>query len=433
VVLAMSDDEYVEGDSSSEPATAPGEVPTDDAAPRDAKQGGFDSTAVSDAPVIRRSTKTQHTVEARKAFAKAVLENKSKPAAPSTGAAAELADLDPETAPIAASDDAAKAKAAGTMAPPPKAADILAATPPPAAPPAPSLDPEVRRLKEQLAAERQALAAERAEFEKSRQPPPADVLPDASNLEDYIDHAPRAFRTWLESMRGEKFATDDEFKAEMSDFITQASADVLGVPLPDATRTKLEAALARKAVRTSKVIQTKREAALQAKLEKERKEAEERAANEEVERQWTNAAHVVGQQFAPTQDATGKATASQAAAAYPWLAAEDEPGKIVVDVIRAAMNKDGTQMSWQEASKKANDFLAQQYKTAYERRKPLLGEKPAAPVVTPAAKPAPAETRAPDAAPLPEARVERAPQKWTRDKHVESTKAAFRKMISGQG
>jgi len=425
----MDDNEFPEGDSSSEPATAPGEVPTDDAAPRDAKQGGFDSTAVSDAPVIRRSTKTQHTVEARKAFAKAVLENKSKPAAPPTGAAAEIADLDPEAAPIAASDDAAKAKAAGTMAPPPKAADILAATPPPAAaPPAPSLDPEVRRLKEQLAAERQALAAERAEFEKSRQPAAVPDLPDASNLEDYIDHAPRAFRTWLESMRGEKFATDEEFKAEMSDFITQASADVLGVPLPDATRTKLEAALARKAVRTSKVIQTKREAALQAKLEKERKEAEERATTEQVEREWAAAANAVGQQFAPTQDATGAAKPSQAAAAYPWLAAEDEPGKIVVDVIRAAMNKDGTQMSWQEASKKANDFLAQQYKTAYERRKPLLGEKPAAPAAQAAKPPVAAAPAAPTQPAEP-----RPPQKWTRDKHVESTKAAFRKMISGGG
>jgi hypothetical protein len=424
----MSDDEYVEGDSSSAEADAPGAVPADDAerAPA-AKQGGFDSTSAMDAPVIRRSTKTAHTQEARKAFAAAVLANKSKPPTPPTGAAAELVDLDPEAEPIAAKADVAVAKEKGADAPqPPKAADILA-TPPAAAPPAPSLDPEVRRLKDQLAAEREQLAKERAEIEKSRAAP-VDAPHDALDLERYVDHAPQSFRTWLETMRGDKM-TDDEFKAEISDFITQASADVLGVPLPEATRVRLEAALARKAVRTSKTIQTKREAAAAAKLEAERKALEEKTTTEQLERQWSDAAQAVSGMFAPKADATGAPKPSDAAAAYPWLAAEDEPGKIVVDVIRAAMNKDGTQMSWQEASKKANEFLESQAKRYIEKRKPLIGER-VAPVAPPAAKPAPPPV-AP--APLPEARVvERTSGKWTRDKHVENTKAAFRKAISGQ-
>lgn len=427
------DDDFVEGDSSSAAADAPGVVPTDDAPDRApaAKQGGFDSSSTQDAPVVKRSTKASHTAEARKAFAKAIVEAKSKPAPPPTGAAAELADLDPEaapaeTAPIAASADAAKAKI--------NAADILAAPipTPAAAPPAPSLDPEVRKLREYLTAERQKLEAERAEFDKARAPAPVTAAePTAASLEDYIDHAPRAFRGWLESMRGEKM-TDEEFKAEVSDFITQSSADVLGVPLPDAVRTKLEAQLARKAVRTSKVIQTKREAAAAAKLEAERKAFEERTTTEQLEREWTNAAHAVGSRFSPTQDATGAAKASEAASAYPWLAAEDEPGKIVVDVIRAAVNKDGTQMTWQEAAKRANDYLQQQATGYIEKRKSLLAPKPApvapkppaaaAPVPAAPTPPAPVETRAPAN-----------PSKWTRDKHVENTKAAFRKMIAGQG
>lgn len=428
------DDEYVEGDSGSAAADAPGTIPTDDAPERAAvpKGGGFDSASTHDAPVIRRSTKQSHTVEARKAFAAAILENKAKPP---TGAASEAADLDPEaapSAPIAASADVAAAKAKGADAPkpPPAAADILAATPPPAAPPAPSLDPEVRRLKEQLAAERKALEAERAELEKAKAKPAEPTAPVALGLEDYIEAAPRAFRSWLESMRGEPL-TDDEYKAEVSDFITQSSAEVLGVPLPEATRIRLEAALARKAVKTNRTIQAKREAARTAAEEKARAEAAERQATEELERQWSQAAHAVGTQFQPTADATGKPTASQAAAAYPWLAAEDEPGKIVVDVIRAAAQRDGTQLSWQEAAKKANDFLADQAKSYYEKRKPLLGEKPAAP---PAAKPMAAVTPAPaqpPAAPPAEPRPAANPSKWTRDRHLESTKAAFRKALSG--
>lgn len=431
----MSDDEYVEGDATSEAADAPGTIPSDDA-PRErpeAKQGGFDSSSVSDAPVIRRSTKTAHTAEARKAFAKAILENKSKPAPAPTG---EAAELDPEAAPpepIAAKADVREAKAAAAdppaKAPPPSAADILAA-PPPAAPPAPSLDPEVRRLKEQLAAEREQLAKERAELDKRKAEPPPAPQADALDYERYIDHAPKSYRTWLEAMRGEPM-TDDDFKAELSDFITQASADVLGVPLPEATRTKLDAALARKAVRTSKTIMAKREAARIAAEEKARTEAAERASAEEVERQWTQAAHAVGQQFAPTQDATGAPVASKAAEAYPWLAAEDEPGKIVVDVIRAAMQRDGTQMSWQEASKKANDYLAEQNKRHYEKRKPLLGEAKPAPAA--AAKPAtPAVPPVEKPAPLPEARVVTQPKKWSRESHIESTKAAFRREIAAK-
>lgn len=426
----MSDlEDFPEGDSTSAPADAPGAVPTDDAAPREAKQGGFDSTAVSDAPVIRRSQKTAHTQQARRAFAEAIVANKAKPAPAATG---EAAELDPEAAPIAASADVAAAKAKGADAPKPAAEAILAATPAPAQPPAPSLDPEVRKLKEQLAADRKAFDDRVAEFEKRSTAAPAaaaSAQPAAIGLEDYIDAAPRAFRTWLETMRGEPL-TDDEYKSEVSDFITQSSAEVLGVPLPEATRVRLEAALARKAVRTNKTIQAKREAAAVAKAEADRKALEERTTAEQVEREWEAAARAVGQQFAPLQDAAGKPSPSQAAATYQWLAAEDDPGRIVVDVIRAAAAKDGTQMSWQEASKKANDYLADQYRRAYEKRKPLLG-----PTEAPAAKPPAAVTPAPAASPAPvaEARHPTQSQKWTRDKHLESTKAAFRKALGGQG
>lgn len=424
----MSDDEYVEGDAHSAPADAPGAIPTDDAP---AKQGGIDSASVHDAPVMQNKRATARTQQARKAFAEAILANKKEAAAAPAKPAADADEFDPE-APVAPAvkADIAVAKEAAADATPPKPEAAPVPTPAaPTTPPAPSLDPEVRQLVQQLKAEREKLDAERADWEKSRkaaEPTP----PDTHSLEAYIDSPPAAYRNWLEAMRGEKFATDDEFKSEVTDFITMLSKDVLGVPLPESVLTKLDAAQARKAVRTHKTIQTRREAEAAARLEKERAEAASKAEIERVEQEWGKAASAISGQFSPTTDAEGKPATSAAAKAYPWLAAEDEPGKIIVDVIRAAMTKDGTQLSWQEASQRANDYLATQAKAYYDKRKPLLSASPApaAPAKPVAAAPPPAVapvSKPPTAAP-------QSANKWSRDRHVENTKAAFRAMIAGK-
>jgi hypothetical protein len=228
-------------------------------------------------------------------------------------------------------------------------------------------------------------------------------------------------------MRGEKFATDDEFRGEVSDFVTLLSAEVLGVPLPESIRVRLDATQAKKIVRTHRTIQTRREAAAAAQLEKDRATATEREQVEQVEQEWGKAASALAEQFAPIADAEGKLAVAAAAKAYPWLAAEDEPGKIIVDVIRAAVTKDGTQLSWQEASQRANDYLADHAKKYYDKRRPLLAAAPVAPAPAPiVAKPAPAAT------PTPKQTPPQAPNKWSRDRHVESTKAAFRAMIAGK-
>jgi len=440
--VMADDDEYVEGDSGSGPADAPGVIPTDDDSPKDAaKQGGIDSSSVTDAPLLHKPRSTARTQQARKAFAEAILASKKEPAAPA--APSEADELDPEApaakvAELAATADAAAAKIAGAdpVAPRPATAEV----PKPVAgtPPAPSLDPEVRQLVQQLKAEREQIAAERAtekaEAEKQRKAaePAAPSLPDTHSLEAYIDSPPAAYRNWLEAMRGEKFATDDEFKSEVSDFITMLSSDVLGVPLPENVRVKLDAAQAKKIVRTHKTIQTRKEAAAAAQIEKERAAATEKAEAERVEQEWTKAATVLSQQFAPANDAEGKPAVSATAKAYPWLAAEDEPGKIIVDVIRAAVTKDGTQLSWQEASQRANDYLAESARKYYDKRKPLLGADPVAakPPAPPAAKP----VTTPPAPPVPPKAptVPQSPNKWSRDKHVEATKAAFRTMIAGK-
>jgi hypothetical protein len=252
------------------------------------------------------------------------------------------------------------------------------------------------------------------------------------SIEDYVDRPATSYRAWVEAMRGEKFASDDEFKLEARDFVTAISVDVLGVPLPADERNGLESRQARKAVRVSKTVAARREAQAAEKAERERTEANTRAETERVEQEWTKAAEHLSQMYAPQSGADGKPVQSPTSAAYPWLAAEEEPGKIVVDVIRAAFVKDGTQLSWQEASSQANTYLETHAKKYYDKRRPLLSTAaPAAPAAP--AKPA-APVAAKPAAPLPVARVvsggDDKTAKWSKERHTEGSKAKFREAFA---
>lgn len=421
----LEDEGFVEGDAGSTAADAPGVVPADDDAPRATeraalKAGTFDSTSVtSDAAVLRRPGKNARAAESRKAFAEAILASKAKNAEVAATARPATDEFDPEAEPAAQAVPAA---------PVPAGAAIVAA-PAPAAPPAPSLDPEVRRLRDEAKAERDRLNAERAEWDRQRAAPPAPAAPatpGAPSYEDYVDRPSGAYRNWLESMRGEKFTSDDEFRLEARDFVTSISADVLGVALPEGERNGLESRLARKAVRVSKTAATRREAELAAKSERERSEAETKAAEARVEQEWDTAASHVSQMFAAAAGADGKPVTSSAATSYPWLASYDEPGKIVVDVIRSALVKDGTQLSWQEASKKADEYLAAEAKKFYDKRAPLLAAKPAA-VAKPDVPAPPAPPTKP--APTPAQRVNPQPElatKFSKEKHLQDSLAKFR-------
>ena len=336
--------------------------------------------------------------------------NAAKPA--TEAPKAERDEYDPEasaaTAPIAAKADVAAAKAAAADVP------AEAAQPDAATPPAPSLDPEIRRYREQLKQREEALAAREAELAKQKPAEPA-VAALPADIEAYLDNAPSWLRGTFESMRGDKM-TEDEFKSEVADLITMLSSDVLGVPLPENVRTKLEAAQAKKMVRTHKTILSRKEAEAQARAEKERAAATEKAEAERVEREWQSAAEKL----------TGHVQTEAVAKTYPWLAAEDDPGAAIVDVIRSFLNRDGTKLAWHEAAKMADDYLRDEHTKAYQKRQALFSAGTA-----PAAKPAaPAAPKVADPAPKPA--VTTTPsgnQKWSREKHMENTRAAFRRML----
>lgn len=418
----MSDDEFPEGSADSEAADAP---ETDVPRGSDAKQGGIDSSSTTDAPVQRTNRAAHRTQAARKAFAEAIVTRKAEAAnKPPT----EVDDLDPEAPmipeakPLAALADIAKAKAAAADAPAAEAAK----------PPAPSLDPEVRQMREAAKREREQLAADRAEFEKSKAKPEAVALAatpsQVPDLESYIDNAPSWLRNTFEAMRADKMS-DEEFKSEVADLITMLSGDVLGVPLPENVRIKLEAAQAKKMVRTHKTIMSRKEAEATARAEKERVSATEKQETERVEQEWGKAASSLSDQFRHVADADGKPQDSAAMKAYPWLAAEDNPGHAIVDVIRATFTRDGTQLSWQEAAKQANDYLKTEAEKYYGKRSALLGGvKPAAAVAKPVVAAAPVAAVAKSA-------VITTPggnQKWSRERQMENTRAAFRAALASK-
>jgi len=275
------------------------------------------------------------------------------------------------------------------------------------------------RLRQQLKAELDAAQAAKTKVEEK----PAAESPSAVGYEDYLDNSPRAYRAWLEAMRGEKFASDDDFKAEAHDFVTQMSQDVLGVPLPKDVRNSLDASLARKSVKSMRALQAKKEAEAAKKADAARAEAEKRSQAEQIEREWTTATAGLNRAYA-----AGIVDGVDVKKTYPWLSVEDEPGRIVVEIIRKAMDKDGTQLSWQEASKKANDYLKSQNEAHYQKRKALYSPEVApAPVQngkSPAKPAAPAPKPAPVEAPTPAE-----PKQWSRDKHLNSTLSAFRQML----
>jgi hypothetical protein len=319
-----------------------------------------------------------------------------------------------------AADRAGQPGEAAKVAPAAAAPISPASAPAAPQPPAPSLDPEVGRLKQQLASAQAELDKRIAAVEAERQ-----QVGGVADYGAYLESQPRAYRAWLESMRGDKLSEDD-FKSEVADFVTLLSSDVLGVRLPDEIRARIDSSLAKKAMGAMRAREDRR-----AKAETEKQEAAR------VAREWQDAARALDVEF--KDEATGKK--------YPWLAAVDPqedgatPGQIVVDVIQSALRKDGTVLSWEEASKQANDYLKNKSSRHYDRRKHLLSAAPVAPTGAVAngkqgsapgrPQQAPSQVtrdQPPEATP---ARTEATPRKpkpgsqWDREAHRRETLRAF--------
>jgi hypothetical protein len=236
---------------------------------------------------------------------------------------------------------------------------------------------EAERLRsehEQRVKDLEAREARLAEREK--------LLPDRTAL---AERPGAALASILRNALGlsDNDADKAELKAAISDLVTEASMEHLGVDLPDEVKTKLEARRALRSVKAYKQDQERREAELtkqrEAQLKADRDAAEQRdAADREAK-----AIKLVGELVGGTRET------------HPFLHAAGElgltdPTSVVVDLIRAQRAR-GEQADWQAAVKLANDHFRPKVEAAVKKSatlSTLLNPAAPAPVAAAAAAPA---------------------------------------------
>lgn len=286
-----------------------------------------------------------------------------------------------------------------------------AEAPPPAPPPpAPSLDPAVMRRLEEVDARAADLDAREQRLAE------AERASDIAKLRElYYDKGAPAVVEFVKKLAGS--LSDDELKDEIADLVTDLSAQFLGVNVPQAVKEGLEARRTRKSLKAWKADQ-------------------ERAAQEQAER--AKAAQEDQNRVRVKGILQQEITKPEHAQNYRWLAAEPNAGEIIFDVVEAAHKKDGTQLTWQEAAKRANDYLHQQSLAWIDKRKHLLATAPAqgsAPNGQQQRSQGDPQVRRSQAQPpKPTTPTPPAPPsgKWDAEAHRRSVKAKFRQAFTRQ-
>jgi hypothetical protein len=231
----------------------------------------------------------------------------------------------------------------------PSGAAIIAATetpapeaPPPTPPPAPALDPEVVRMREEWTAKSSELEAREAKVRELEQS--GDM---AQLAEQYFERGAPAIVELLKKWEG---VEGDALKDALADLVSDLTIH-MGVEVPQEIKDR------REITRTRKQVQRMR-----AQQERAAREASERAESAQDEQNRVRVKGILQQEITKPDHAT----------VYPWLASEPNAGEIVFDVIDAAIKKDGTKLTWQEAAKRANDYLSTQSRAWFDKRRHLL-------------------------------------------------------------
>ena len=223
------------------------------------------------------------------------------------------------------------------------------ATAPPA-PPAPSLDPQVQqRLAEVNARAAELDAREKAILDR-------ETRGDMAKLHEvYLDkgYAP-AMVELVKQWTGA--ATDAELANEIADLVTELSGHSLGAQVPQDIKARLDSKRALKSVKAHQQRLDKRES----ELATQREQAEQQAIIDRV----------------VTQLHT-EVTKPEHVTAYRFLAAEDNAGQLIYDVYDAQFRRDGSKLTWQDAAKRANDYLETKWREAYGKRAHLFSASPA--------------------------------------------------------
>lgn len=313
----MSDDDEPAITGDMEPELVPGTLADDDAP--DAFEAGAPAVGV---------TKLHRGVPRTEATRAAMAEMMAR-------FAAERGDEDDEEL-VAAGDDA------------PAGAPVVAKPAAPVVAPAPTLDPEVGKLREQMTARMVELDKREQTLLEREQSGDLARLGDLF-AERPLDAMREVLKLWVGPL------DDAAFTAELADLVAELMP-AAGFSVKDDVKARLEQKRATKYVKRFKDTQLRTE---QLSAKKQQQAAEEA--------EWTRAAGQLGTHLATTE----------VAPKYPWLMSEESPGQIVIDVIRAAQRRDGTNLKWDEAAQKANDYLKTQASAYIDKRKHLLNAAPA--------------------------------------------------------
>lgn len=274
----------------------------------------------------------------------------------------QLADGDDDMVPAIVAEGSAAAPATtaegGAQPPAPPQAGTVATPPVPQV----SLVPEVVKQHEaanlrqqQLDQREQALAAREKEVDH------------LATGDGYLDDRVGAVKALLK--RWGVASTDEDARAELMDLVTEISYKALGVPPDPNVAARMDARRATKKVDLYGAKSTKREAELAQKAEQVRYQ------------EWRgNTVPLLTQEI----------TKPEHAQKFPFLAVEDNPGELVLDVIEEQHKRDGTELHYLEAAKRVNDYLTTKWRAAHAKRANLLTAAPSA-GAAPAGSPAPTQ------------------------------------------
>jgi len=243
----------------------------------------------------------------------------------------------------AISDDQPVAAAAAS-ATPPAASKALS---PDAAAATPALDPVSKAVdthaSAQLELARKAFDDERAAFEKTRD----EWAAKFDIREKYADDPAGAIVTLIKEWTGA--ATDDELRDEVSDLVTMLSGSTLGASIPEHLKIRIDSKRALRQVKAYKADQAKREA-----------EAAKRAEVEQRTRAEQDAVRTLARELDAAKDK------------FPHLAAEDDPGAIVWEVIKTKYAREGVEPNWEDCAKLAEEHFKKKSDAWIARRRHLL-------------------------------------------------------------
>lgn len=156
-----------------------------------------------------------------------------------------------------------------------------------------------------------------------------------------------------------KDASDDDYKQEVADLITELSVSVLGVSdVPADVKRGIEARRALRSVRVLKDSISESEAQRAQRQDQERQENGKRAAISALNQEM-------------------RAQTKDYAKQFPALYAEDDPGLLIYLTAERQQKQDGTILAWTEAAKRADAHLRKQAAAFFDKRRHLFDAAPA--------------------------------------------------------